>query len=246
MYKRKRTGQGKQNIAKKRKYINYTQQVPYGVRNIKKGVDSHFASGAASPNFNTNAIVSDMSNNAFVFPVNLIQSGTGSWQRVGRLITMKSIRFKGRAEIVWPTASGIVGRKLRMLIVYDKQPNGTLPIKSDIIQYKNQAGTETGFTESLLSYDNMERFTIIRDESIDFNPGYDQTAAGSVKMVCSFDEYAKIGLATNYKAESSPAVIGDISTGALYIVLITDIIAAAATDGNLSVWATSRLRYTDQ
>lgn len=232
------------------------QQVTTVARNIKKGVDSYFQAGASSPDLNTNDIVSVMTNNSFVYPVNLIQAGSGSWQRVGRAVTMKSIRLKGNFTLEYNNAisqSDLIlrGRKVRALIVYDKQPNGTIPIKSDIIQYKNQAGTESGFYDGLLSYDNMERFTILRDMNMDMNWGAnftsndEATETEQLSIKCSIDEYVKIGLSTNYKAESSPAVIGDISTGALYIVFLTDV--ADSTDSPLlSFNGIARLRYSDQ
>ena len=50
---------------------------------------------------------------------------------------------------------------------------------------------------------------------------------------------------TNYKSENSPAQISDISTGALYLVCLTDN-PGAVTGATMRVDALSRLRYTDR
>lgn len=230
----------------------YNQASYLIARSIKKGVDSYFASGATAPDFNTTNIVTDMSNNSFIFPVNLIQAGAGSWQRIGRVVNMKSIRVNGWFTLSYDNAQNDnwYSRAVRMLIIYDKQPNGTLPIKSDIIGYKNQAGTEAGNYTALLNYDNMQRFTVIRDMQMPLTwtavtPTDNTSEAATVTMKCHVDQYAKIGLETTYKAESNPAVIGDISTGALYVIFMTDY-STDTLNPNLYFTGVSRLRYTDQ
>ena len=107
-------------------------QRPIGARSVTKGVDSILTEPA---------LVSNMANATNVYPLNLIQAGTGSWNRVGRVLNMKSIRIRHNVRFsLSATVANSISRSFRYLIVYDKQPNGTLPIKSDTIQYKDQGG----------------------------------------------------------------------------------------------------------
>lgn len=217
-------------------YFNTTRM---GARGIKKGVDT---------NINQLDIVSDFSNNAFILPLNLIQAGTGSWNRVGRNVTMNSIRVRGTIELNMndPTDNN-EGRLFRMLIVYDKQPNGVLPVKSDIIQYKDQTGVEQGFNQGFLAYDNMERFVILKDTQCAINFGSNINAGTVLNLKRKVvDEYVKIGLTTNFKAEASPSTIADISTGALYLMFLTDATATSAARPSLNFRGATRLRYVDQ
>lgn len=257
--KRKRSSKSSFSSRKRRKYT-FQKYVPRGrpTYTEKKGVDSVFSTTASSPNFNTNQIITDMTTSDFIFPVNLIQAGSGSWQRIGRRVHMHSFRLKGVATVVYPgsvsTPISTMDRILRVLIIYDRQPNKALPSKDDIISVKNQSGIEAGDFQGLLSYDNMNRFKILKDSEYILNPPRDGTvhttsgtADGQTSISTSviIDEYLKLNLPTTYAAESTPSVIGDISTGAVYVMFLTNIQSASSDYGNLGVRAIGRLRYTD-
>lgn len=239
-----------------------------GPRNVKKGMDTPIA---------VSQVESDMANTNDVWPVNLLQAGTGSWNRIGRVVQMKSIRIKVRATCSWNLSPYMAGdpmtalamnrldaRHLRMVVVYDKQPNGTLPQRSDIFQYKQQDGSETGDWNGFLAYDNMERFTILKDEMVTFDvppiPYCQQLPIGvsgtgaletiqyqypPINVERMMDVYLKLNLRTNYKAESAPATISDISTGALYVIFLCDP-SQSGTPPIISANAVARLRYLDQ
>lgn len=212
---------------------------PIGARGVSKGVDTDI----------DETVSTTMSNNADIKVLNLIQAGTGSWNRVGRIVNMKSIRLRMQVQLSFlATDVNTRARMFRYLIVYDRQPNGTIPIKSDIIQYKNQSGNETGVWNGFLSYDNMERFTILKDHTIAINPPprtFDNTGAPkNIVDVEHYEEcYLRLNHVTNYKSESTPMTITDISTGALYLVYLADEDDTAILSVKNSV---ARLRYTDQ
>lgn len=209
---------------------------------IKKGVDTVFSQGAVAPNFDTDDIVTNMANSDFVFPVNLIQAGSSSWTRVNRKVNMKSLRLYGQLYVDWGDldVQDTTQRPVRVLIVQDKQPNGQLPTKTDILAAKNQSGIEAGAFNALLSYDNMARFKILRDEQIFLEP----CASNTSLSVKNLDVYLKLPITCTYQAESSPAVIGDISTNAIYVVFLTDV-STADSGRNLYFDGQARLRFTD-
>lgn len=240
-----------------------------GPRNVKKGVDTPLvASQVESTMDNTNDIVT----------VNLLQAGTGSWNRIGRLVQMKSLRIRLRATCEWnlspfmggggtPTATPpnrLDSRHLRMVVVYDKQPNGSLPQRTEIFQYKDSSGNETGDWNGFLAYDNMERFTILKDEMVTFEvpniPFLEERPRGvsgeasmevlqyiypPINSERMLDVYLPLNLRSNYKAESTPPTISDISTGALYVIFMCDP-AQAGSPPIISVSGVARLRYLDQ
>jgi len=243
--------------------------VSNAVRNIRKGVDTLISNGSIEP---------PMNDNQNIRTLNLIAPGTGSWNRIGRLIEMKSIRIRLTVTAEWnrpPFTNGNPGmatppnpldtQHFRMVLVYDKQPNGTVPMKNEIFQVKDYEGTETGYWNGFLAYDNMERFIILRDETITFEPptrvpivqyeGSDQTTnvvnytfppVNHEKLI---DIYHKLNLRTNYKAESQMPTISDIATGALYLVFMSDsyiLNGGASVTPNISVEGAARLRYIDQ
>lgn len=223
-------------------YVQRPYQV--GARGITKGVDTQLSSAAN--------MTSDMSTTTDILPLNLIQAGTGSWNRVGRVVSMKSIRLRLHVTLkLAPTDTLTFGRSFRYLIIYDTQPNGVLPTKGDILGHKTQTGSEASIWNSLLAYDNMQRFTILKDETIVLNPHvrtFDSTGApkGDFEMDANIDCFLKLNHLTNFKAESSPSTIADISTGGLYVMFLTD--SQDVNRGAVSVNGSSiaRLRYTDQ
>lgn len=252
--KRKRvsTPRRKASSSFKKPRITYTKVVVQ--KKEKKGVDMILEVEATPPDMDTDDIHTVMSTNDYVYPINLIQSGSGSWQRIGRKVHNHSVRIKAIATCYYgpdgDTVPAVFSRVLRVLLVHDKQPNGALPIKSAILAQKNQAGTETSDYQSQLSYDNMDRFKILRDSTYVMDPPRpnEQVDDGTAGMStqCKIDEYVKINIPTNYSSESTPASIADISTGAIYLVLLTNTIAADTPDsGHLSLHGTVRLRYTD-
>ena len=51
----------------------------------------------------------------------------------------------------------------RLLVVYDKQPNGALPTYATVMQTRDNAGAASNTAFSDPNFDNKERFTILRD-----------------------------------------------------------------------------------
>lgn len=199
----------------------------------KKGVDSLLTLAA---------IPSDTGTNAGVQCLNLVAPGSGSWNRVGRSVHLRSLRIKAEVSILDNTPETLRGMGVRMLIVWDQQPAGdSLPVFSDIFGLTTQTGTESSTVLCPPRYDNMERFRVLRDELIDFNPTSDTTT--SIVNNIQIDRYIKLNnLQTNYKGQSDPSTIADISTGALYIIWrVTNTTSVASVSAN----SVARLRYTD-
>lgn len=178
--------------------------------------------------------------------VNLIQPGNGSFNRVGKKIVMTSLRVKGVLKYlvlqngVTPSLSNF----LRVVLVYDRQPNGVLPVFSTIFGHTDQTGTETTSLEDPLRYDAANRFKILREWNYDTTIHSSTANNLAVQEYITVDEYVRLpDLETLYQGQSSPCTISDIASGALYLIFRAgnDITTSYVVPSNMMY----RLRYFD-
>jgi hypothetical protein len=108
------------------------------------------------------------------------------------------------------------------VVVFDAQPSsGTVPTWATIFGTTTQSGTEASAYNVPPRYDNMQRFRVLRDVTMDMFPHF-TTSAGAIgtpsSYVKQFDEYVKLdGLETVFSGQTVPMTISDLSTGALYV-----------------------------
>lgn len=190
-----------------------------------------------------------------ILAVNEIAVGSSFFNRIGRKVEMKNVRFTGIINPINATRAAVTDYA-RIVLVYDRQANGALPSISDIFQDTEQNGTNTTNAGSGVNLNNRDRFAIIMDKRVQLPAATDTAGVMTNLWPTSFgsatdgtpgyiiDEFRKLkGLTTQYKADSAPAVIGDISTGSLLLVTFAN--NAAGSD----VWAMNlwnvRLRFHD-
>lgn len=181
--------------------------------------------------------------------LNLIQVGSSMFNRIGRRVEMISIRLEANIAIINATRASLPDYG-RILVVYDRQTNGAYPAITDVLQDTDQLANNTTSSLSGLNMNNRERFVTILDKRM-FIPGVTNTATVITNPfptdTCQFqpltNEYRKLfKLTTHYKADSNPAVVGDISTGGLYIISLANLIAG--TENFQMAW-NARLKYVD-
>jgi len=181
-----------------------------------------------------------------ITPINLIRTGTSICNRVGRRIQLVSLQLDGALGAL-RTAGGDYAR---IMVVYDKQPSPGTATISDILLDIDQAKTGNTDVYSHPNPNNVERFIILRDHRVMLPSitvtGSQITAIGLVEQdvrTFTINDYIHLNaFDTQYKADSSPAVLGDIASGALYLVTFGT--RAAGTEGfqlNLAV----RLKFVD-
>jgi len=214
----------------------------YSSRGEKKGVDFALTQAAIITTTNTNANITGL---------NLIQNGTGSWNRIGRKIKMTSVRLTGFAVFTARPAvtTGIVrGGQMRMALVYDKQPSGgAFPTWEQIFGITGQSGTEAGAIFGGTRFDNQSRFEVLRDVIFECNPTAVSTGTTpDVVYKYKIDEYIKLAnRETVYNTTTNPAAITDIASGSLLLCFRADVNTA-----NEAVWTVdsesyARLRFYD-
>lgn len=157
--------------------------------------------------------------------------------RVGRRITMKSINMR---YILTCTAvpgggpDGLEPNRARIVLIYDKSPNGALPTITDIWD------PTSSFT-SMLDLNNADRFVIIADEMSEQVQGKAaQTVVG--QAMASGTCYRKINMEAVFSGTGG--TIADVRTGAIYILVCGDA-TTTPTSGTYAVSALTRIRYTD-
>jgi len=186
--------------------------------------------------------------------LNAIQEGSSFYNRIGRKINLKSLMVTIDVEKTFANTTSVPPQFARMVVLYDAQPNGVAPVYSDVMQDVTQSGTSSISVYSSLNLNNRDRFRILLDKKIKLPPlgasgapfitgdnsVYEQNS-GSQKV----SKYLKLkGIETMFKSNSSPASIADISTGALWCMVIGQDTAVAPAQGFVAN-LTTRLRYYD-
>jgi len=177
---------------------------------------------------------------------NAIQPGTGSWNRIGKNIRMKSLRYKGILQCQSGPTNALGQNTIRVVLIFDKNPNsGAIPTYDQIFGSTSQLGTES--TQSFLDnqrIDNTQRFSVLKDDVYtSLNPAL-PSATLSTEWQCSIDTFVKLkGLQTTFSGQSNPCTIADVSSGALYLAFRCE------QNSTASQWevknTTCRLRYYD-
>lgn len=160
--------------------------------------------------------------------VNCVEQGATSYNRIGTKILIKSIDFRASFNMV---GTAPVNNSLRYMIVYDHQPNGAFPAIGDIIS-RNIATSPNFFTGVNMA--NRSRFVVLRDRIVALDP--EGTGTVNVK------EFIKTKLETQFR--SSTNTIGDLTTGAIYLVCFC-LTAGTAASYITMTSPTFRLRYFD-
>lgn len=174
------------------------------------------ARGVEKKYIDTTATVTTLLTTPTITLLNSSQTGTDYTNRIGREIKMSSNYLR------WNASASSNGH-LRVMIIYDKQPNGSFPALSDLVV--------TGLANYSISPNNLnnkDRFITISDKVYTFN-----TASNPNYFV---KKYKK--LATNTTYSGTTTGIGSLATGALYLVLM-------ATTDTISFNYNNRVRFVD-
>jgi len=162
--------------------------------------------------------------------LNGIAQGDDINQRKGRRITNKAVHIQG---IVEPVDASTNSTLARVIVVYDRQPNGAALTVADVLTSVN--------SHSFNKLDNRNRFLVLADKKF-FIGAFDNTAtqtyAGS-PFGHKVEIHKRISLPTTHMGTGD--TIASIATGSIYMVTVGD--QAPNAGGVFSL--TARLRYTD-
>lgn len=173
--------------------------------------------------------------------LNGINTGAGFFNRVGAKIALDSLYFHG-AFYFNATNTGPVSA--RVLIYYDRSPNGTAPTLSDLLQSTDAAGTNSTELHSGINLANRERYKIFMDRRYQFpavtaSNGPPGALYGGSGIEFPINEFIRLNrYETVYKSNTVPIASTDVSLGALYMLFLAE-------NTTISMKASSRLRFTD-
>jgi len=159
--------------------------------------------------------------------LNCVQQGATAYNRIGTKIQMKSIHFNCLLSMA---GSAPTSNSCRLMLVYDRQPNGAFPALSAILS--DNISSAPNFTCGV-NMANRSRFVILRDQYFAFN--VNGTTIQPVSM------FVKTKLETQFS--SNAGNIGDINSGALFLVAFS--ITSSAVCNVQAYHAHSRIRYFD-
>lgn len=165
-----------------------------------------------------------------VLLINGIGRGDDINQRNGREIVMKSVEVNFTLQVTPATGTAQVHR---VVIVYDRQTNGTALTAADVY----------GAGPTILSVRNLEnrkRFKVLMDRTYNLGAAVVQTVGAHNFIRDSF--YRKLNHPVTFNSGNA-GTVADITTGSMYVVYIGSN-AAGPTAGSIVVQA--RIRYEDK
>lgn len=171
--------------------------------------------------------------------LNGIATGTSDSTRIGRKIVNTKIFWKG-AMALEASATAKPTVYVRLLIIYDRQTNGTTPVSGDMF-----AGTSATAFSNL---NNSDRFLVLKEHHAAIaSVGSASAGAGPGS---GSPTVADFYLAWNGKLETvyggTAATIASIATGSIWgVMLVSEICEDAIANGEFCINSTTRLRYTD-
>lgn len=161
--------------------------------------------------------------------LNGIAGGTTRTTRVGGSITMTKEQLRCYVNTVGSTAAPPV----RVAVVYDKQPPGSLPAVTDIWAADD--------FNSWLNISNSDRFLIIFDDIIQSSIGIDGTNGVAGIAQSYFKKFPSPGFQQKF-LNNNGATIADVTAGAMYIMMAT---APGSTATSTTLTYYNRIRFTD-
>lgn len=211
----------RRGIVKRRRYVRgrrYRRRVPVRVGGWAN------PSRAESKFIDVNLSAVDVSTTTSATLLNGSIPGTGPSNRIGRKLVMTSIEIKARNYVIGGAG---VDQSHRVLLVYDKQPNGVALTAADVL--------DNATTIGLKKLDNRGRFTILMDKHFELSKHDEALSTVGWKF------YRKLKMPVIYNSGNA-GTIADINTGSLYLVCIGDVVNDG-TDGAIQAW--TRIRYAD-
>lgn len=172
----------------------------------------------------------DMDTTGDVLLISNVAQGADYNQRVGRQFDIKSVSVKG---YLVPKSDTLSSALARLMLVWDAAPNAVAPTISDILTSVSSV--------AFPKLDNRNRFRILKDELIPVG----RTATSNTftdQQQHVIDWYLRFKNPLRVFNKGPLSTIGDVSTGALFLVSVGS--GAAGTDTVLARLQT-RIRFTD-
>jgi len=231
----------------------------------KKSIDSWAVGATVNGHANTNLSMDVSSAGGAIKPsliLNLLKAGSEYYNRIGRKLTLSEIYIKGFIKQNRPTYGG----QVRMLLVWDKQPNTTEATLADILySHDTSAATKVVDTTNHINLTRSDRFKIISEKTFQFSnvvtvtsaaPGPEELPGDGGNPRCQKIKIFRSLTQTEHQKwqsiynDGNQGSIGDIISGSLLLFIFSDpqqTIGAYTYVYNTQydVYLTARVRYMD-
>lgn len=191
-------------------------------------------------------------------PLNVPVSGAGFYQRVGNKIAMKSLQIRGLIYPGGANAAATVEQICRIMVIYDRQTNGTAPAVADVLLATKFDNTTETTASSPINMNNRDRFYVLMDMQVLLPAiGVNGATAASTETIgidingnsgdanqgqYNINRFIKLkGLEAQYKGNNGNA--GDVAAGGIFVLAISSGDANASSSWKMAYSA--RLRYND-
>lgn len=156
--------------------------------------------------------------------VNGIAEGYGEYTRIGRSVTMTSVRVAMNA---YSTTVNQSNGAMRMLLVYDRQTNGVAPT-----MYSGTSGVLEIAIIAISPVNDLQlsRFEILGDKTYKMNGAYNQGGGGATQV---FDKWI-VPLCHNVTFSGSGTTVSNIRTGGLFLMTFSTV--TTKVDASVSVY----------
>lgn len=174
-----------------------------------------------------------------------IASGAAFNQRIGRKIFLKYVSVRARIywlQMVAATAlNTVIAQRVRMMLLYDRQPNLALPSNANIVMNINPGLAIDTFQED----SNRDRFVRLLDQVIPTTCWGGATPGANDNSIVIVNKVVKINGIQVYNDVGTGGV-GSIQTGSLFWLFMWDLpgTGSAATTPPI-IDLVTRLRYSD-
>lgn len=165
--------------------------------------------------------------------INFIPQGVTESNRLGRKCTVKSINWRGAIELASVAGAGLqIAQTWRMMLVLDKQCNGSVVTVTDVLESANY--------QSFNNLSNKGRFRTLSDKTFTLNPqaGAGDGAVDDTSPVrVDFTFFSKCNIPLEISSTGTP-VIADIRSNNFFVLLISNSASAI-----MSLDSKVRLRF---
>lgn len=169
--------------------------------------------------------------------VTIPQDGTESG-RVGRKVTVKSLHVRGLCVLAGTSDFNNTDDTVRLMIVLDKQCNGTAATPADILE----AGAGTVTIDSFNNLANKSRFRVLKDTKICMNlngavDSVNNVVAGNRTVPFEY-HFSNLNLPIEYDNSATTGALATVRSNNLLVLGISS-------DQRATIRYTARVRYSD-
>lgn len=192
--------------------------------------------------FDTTSVSSNCSTTGTITQLNNIGQGLVSQARVGNKVHLTSCDLR---LIVNDNSAPVTDAIVRVLIVYDTETDGALPSVGGSLTSNSILDNTNGLSPtSFRNPNNLTRYKILCDEIINHTHGSYQSVTGTTTTLAPAKSWLKKSCSLNTFSQYNDglASITSINSGAMYIVLLSDI--ASGTNAPIIAYQ-HRLYFTD-